>query len=279
MPYSPEEVEELVASVPFWYHSIDLGHLSTPGVTPAQSLSKTFRKLRIPDLQGKSVLDIGAWDGFYSFKCEQLGASRVVALDHYVWSLELGPFIAEWASGRGPGVGEDSEYWHPADLPGRRGYDTAHRILDSRVETVAEDFMVTDLERLGMYDVVLYLGVLYHIQNPLEALKRLAAVTRELAVIETSAIALPFTGKTPLCEFFETDELNNDASNWWAPNQEALEGMCRAAGFRRVETVVGPSLMRWLARSSVSGLRLRSSGNQRNRSPMYRYRAVVHAWK
>jgi tRNA (mo5U34)-methyltransferase len=139
--------------------------------------------------------------------------------------------------------------------------------------------MVADLDELGSFDLVLYLGVLYHVENPLQALKRLASVTKELAVIETSAIALPFAGSAPLCEFFETDELNNDGSNWWAPNNSALEGMCRAAGFRRVQVVVGPSVVRWLARSCLSCLRRQPSSNQANRCPMFRYRAVVHAWK
>lgn len=277
MALSKKEVDQLIASVPFWYHSISLGESSSPGLGSPKAQARQLRKLHIPDVAGKSVLDIGAWDGFYSFECERRGAKRVVALDHYAWSLDLGPYIQEWGSDAD--AGERSRHWRPDELPGKRGYDTAHRILNSRVETVVNDFMVADLDELGSFDLVLYLGVLYHVENPLQALKRLASVTKELAIIETSAIALPFSGSAPLCEFFATDELNNDASNWWAPNISALEGMCQAAGFRRVEVVVGPSVVRWVAHSCLSWLRLRPSSNQVNRCPMYRYRAVVHAWK
>lgn len=279
MPLPKAEVEELISSVPFWYHSINFGETSSPGLGSLKAQARQLRRLRIPDVTGKSVLDIGAWDGFYSFECERRGARRVVALDHYVWSLDLDPFIKEGLASGALDVGEHSRHWRPADLPGKRGYDAAHRILNSGVETVVDDFMVTDLDGLGSFDLVLYLGVLYHVENPLQALKRLASVTKELAIIETSAIALPLTGSAPLCEFFENDELNKDGTNWWAPNISALEGMCRAAGFRRVQVVVGPSVVRWLTRSCLSWLRMRPSSNQVNRCPMYRYRAVVHAWK
>jgi tRNA (mo5U34)-methyltransferase len=280
MVLAREEAERLVASVPFWYHSIDLGPTATKGVRSAPSLAREVTRLRLPDLGGKSVLDIGAWDGYFSFACERLGARRVVALDHYVWSLDIGPFIADWPNGSARLVAEESVHWRPDELPGKHAYDTAHRVLDSRVETVVDDFMAADLGSLGTFDVVLYLGVLYHMRNPLEALTRLASVTDGMAIIETEAIVLPFTRKTPLCEFFETDELNSDGTNWWAPNQAALEGMCRAAGFRRVETIVGPSMSRWAAHAMLSRIRSPLSRTKApNRCAMYRYRAVVHAWK
>ncbi len=279
MPDTRSEVQQLISSVPFWYHSIDLGGVTTPGVRSAASLARETRRVRLPDVEHKTVLDVGAWDGFYSFECERRGAKRVVALDHYVWSLDLAPLVADGMAGATRGVAEETVHWRPEELPGKRGYDTAHRILESQVETVVGDFMAMDESQLGTFDVVLYLGVLYHIQNPLDALKRLARVTNGVAIIETSAISLPFTRNTPVCEFFESDELNNDSSNWWAPNRSALEGMCRAAGFGRVETIVGPSFGGFIAREALSRARLRPADKQRNRCPMYRYRAVVHAWK
>ena len=48
-----------------------------------------FHPIDLPDLAGKTVLDIGAWDGYYSFQAERLGASGVVALDHYVWGVDM----------------------------------------------------------------------------------------------------------------------------------------------------------------------------------------------
>jgi len=60
-----------------WYHTIDLGH---GVVTKGQSvMTELLTDTLLPDFRGRSVLDIGAWDGFYSFLAERRGASRVVA--------------------------------------------------------------------------------------------------------------------------------------------------------------------------------------------------------
>ena len=70
-------------------HSLDLGHgVVTPGATPAVQLCAKWDSMGLPDLRGKSVLDIGAWDGWFSFEAERRGAARVVALDRYVWALD-----------------------------------------------------------------------------------------------------------------------------------------------------------------------------------------------
>ena len=142
-------------------------------------------------------------------------------------------------------------------LPGRQRFDLSREVLGSRVEAVVADFMRLDTAELGRFDVVLFLGVLYHLESPLEGLYRLAQVTGDLAVIETEAVAMPGYEDRALCEFFESDELQDDPTNWWVPNMRALLGMCRAAGFASVEPVQGPpqSLLK---------------------RPL-RYRAVVHA--
>src|SRR5689334_19854227 len=80
-----EELRGLVESVPVWWHAIDLGE----GVVTPGTRAWTMETLGVTDLTGKTVLDIGAWDGYFSFEAERLGASRVVALDHYVWALDL----------------------------------------------------------------------------------------------------------------------------------------------------------------------------------------------
>ena len=214
----------------------------TPGRKPLDELESRLAELDLPDLRGKTVLDVGAWDGFFSFAAERLGAKRVVALDHYVWARDYGD---------GAGAAPSREW------PGRRGFELAREALGSRVEAVAGDFMTIDLERLGTFDVVLYLKVLYHMEDPLRALRRVRAVTRELAVIETKGAELPALGEVPLCRFFPTDELDGDPTNWWSPNWRALDGMVRAAGFSRVD-MKGP-----LA--------------DRPEAPLTRWRAVVHA--
>jgi tRNA (mo5U34)-methyltransferase len=261
------KLNKAAQSVRFWWHSIDLGDgVVSDGKKTADELAAEWAALELPDLQGKTVLDIGAWDGYFSFQAEKHGAARVVALDHYVWSLDLPRQQQYWRECRDNGTVPQAyeslpELWRPTELPGKAGFDTAHRALGSGVESVVGDFMTMDLDRLGTFDVVLYLGVLYHMREPLLALERLARVTRELLVIETEAVAVPGFEHHAFCEFFESNELNADVSNWWAPNRRAVAAMCRAAGFQRVE----------------------SRNDPRARPPthdaLHRYRLVVRAWK
>jgi tRNA (mo5U34)-methyltransferase len=262
-----DELQRLVDSVPVWFHSIDLGEgVVSPGVKTADLLRDELAALQLPDLTGRTVLDIGAWDGFYTFAAERAGAARVVALDHYAWSLDFTAAPAYVARRAELGLKPDSwetvpELWRPDTLPGKRGFDLGRSVLGSRAEAVVADFMTVDLERLGTFDVVFYLGVLYHMQNPLLALQRVAQATRTVAIVESAAVVVPGHESRAMVEFFPEDGLGDDPTNWWAPNEEALKGLCRAAGFSRVETVIPPPPPELV---EVNG-------------PYYR--AAVHAWK
>jgi hypothetical protein len=108
-------------------------------------------------------------------------------------------------------------------------------IKESNVEQVVGDFMKMDLMDVGQHDITFFLGVLYHLHDPFGSLKRLAMVTRELAIIETASIYLPNHDDVALMEFYEKDELGGDVNNWFAPNLTALVKMIRAAGFREVK--------------------------------------------
>jgi tRNA (mo5U34)-methyltransferase len=132
---------------------------------------------------------------------------------------------------------------------------------------VVGDFMTMDLAALGTFDVVLFLGVLYHLKHPLLGLERLRSVTGELAVIETEAVG----GPGSYLEFYGGRELGDDPTNWWAPTEDALVALCRTAGFARVDVKVGcppraPSLRR----------RLRHILTAKQGQPPH-YRAIVHA--
>ena len=240
---SARDVEEAVRAVPFWWHSIDLGGgVVTPGHHSLQTMEALLAETHMPDLAGKSVLDIGAWDGFYSFEALRRGARRVVALDHYVWSLDLDAQQRYWRQCQDEGVVPEPYHqvpglWQPQELPGKQGFDAANQALGGHVESVVGDYMTVDLDSLGQFDVVLFLGVLCHLENPFDALKRLAQLTSEMAIISTQAIEVPGFERHALCEFFESSELGADVSNWWAPNKRALTGMCRAAGFASAEIV------------------------------------------
>jgi tRNA (mo5U34)-methyltransferase len=191
-----------------WYHTIDLGGgVVTPGVddTPLR-----LARLDLPvSLAGKTVLDVGAWDGFFSFEAERRGAARVMATDHYSW--------------HGPGWGT------------KAGFLLAREALGSRVQDVDVDVMDLTPERVGVFDVVLFLGVLYHLRHPLLALERLAAVTRELLILETVVDLVGL--RRPAMAFYPRRELNRDPTNWWGPNPAAVVAMLATTGFSRVRTV------------------------------------------
>ncbi|HEX7587321.1 MAG TPA: methyltransferase domain-containing protein, partial [Anaerolineae bacterium] len=186
----------------------------------------------------------------------------------------------------------ESRHWHPSELPGRRPFDAARAILGSQVEPVAGDFMAMDLASLGRFDIVLFMGVLYHLEDPLRAMRRLAAVTAPdgLAVIETEAVEVPGLGNAAFCEFFPGRELGGDPSNWWAPNAKALEGLGRAAGFRDVTILTDPPRPPWrplgtrlrvalkhLVLESHLPKRLGYRGEENEAPQPMRYRAIAHA--
>ncbi len=275
-----DALREAIAATGFWWHSIDLGDgLLTPGGKNAALLRREWEAMKVPDLAGRSVLDIGAWDGYFSFQAERHGAREVVALDHYVWSIDRagwGGYKAACAErGDPPMPVEQTDYWNPVALPGKRGFDLACRALGSRVRSVVRDYLDVTPADLGMFDVVFYLGVLYHMPNPLAALEKVAALTKELAVIETHAVEI-HGHNMPLAEFYPASDLNDDPSNWWGPNIAALVGLCKAAGFSRVEVKKGPprlGAVRRFARSLAALFGFRWGRRHRH------YRAVVHAWK
>ena len=194
-----------------WYHTIDLGNgIVTRGIddTPLR-----LARLQLPgSLSGRTVLDIGAWDGFFSFECERRGAARVVAADYYSW--------------------------HGTGWGAKAGFQLAREALGSRVADVDIDVMELAPERVGTFDVVLFLGVLYHLRHPLLALEKIAAVTRDLLILET-VVDLVGLGR-PAVAFYPGRELNADPTNWWGPNHAAVVGMLQTVGFDDVR-VVTPS--------------------------------------
>jgi tRNA (mo5U34)-methyltransferase len=206
----PEEIRRRVDEIR-WYHTIDLGNgIVTPGIDAS---SARLAKLRFPaDMTGKTALDIGAWDGFFSFELERRGASRVVAVDSYSWS--------------GPG-------WGMKD-----GFTLAREALGSSVEDRELEVLDLSPETVGVFDVVLFAGVLYHLRHPLQALERVASVTGELLILATQVDLLRV--RRPAMAFYPGSDLQRDASNWWGPNPRALVAMLHDVGFDHVEIVRAP---------------------------------------
>lgn len=193
-----------------WFHSIDIGEgYVTEGDKPNFILRGMADVAFHRGVAGKTVLDIGAWDGFYSFEAERRGAARVVAADHFSWS--------------GPGWGT------------KKGFDYAHARLGSRVESIDIDLPDLDPSVLGTFDIVLFLGVLYHLQDPYAGLKRAAAMADDLLIVETATACNIFPA--PVMRFYLGKELNNDPTNFWAPNVRCLRRLLEDLGFGRVVIV------------------------------------------
>ena len=189
-------------------HSIELA----PGVvTPGLDATRDrLDLLQIPaDLRGRSVLDVGAWDGFFSFEAERRGAERVLATDSFAWEG------TNWST--------------------KAGFELSRQALSSSVEDQTIDVLALSPDALGgRFDVVLCLGVLYHMKHPLLMIERVASVTGELLILETH-VDMTWTRRPAMA--FYPDRLGVDPTNWWGPNPEALTGMLRVAGFDHVEIV------------------------------------------
>jgi tRNA (mo5U34)-methyltransferase len=289
---SQQDVAALSESVgSHWWHSIDLGHgVITPGTKPIETMRAEIEALGLPaDLTGKTVLDIGAWDGAFSFECERRGA-QVTALDHFIWSVDLDAmqdYLGECArDGVHPLSWEKvPSVWKPDELPGKAGFDAAHEALGSSVEVVVDDFMTMDLDALGQFDIVLHLGVLYHMPDPFDSLCRVAKVTRDRAVIESEMLVVPGAEHYAVCQFLAFDELGGDPTNWWVPNRTGIEHMLRSAGFARVEGAQGPTALQSppgpLHRRIEQTVRQDKTGVSEPYPDVdpIRYRGVSHAWK
>jgi tRNA (mo5U34)-methyltransferase len=222
-----ESLRERVAALAPWFHNIDLGH----GITTAPDhflgdyprfKFASFADALPADLSGKSVLDIGCNAGFYSVEMKRRGAARVLGID------------------------ADERY-----------------LAQARLATEALGFNGVEFRKLDVYDVgalgerfdlVVFMGVLYHLRHPLLALDLIREhVAGDLMLFQTlqqgSADVMDVPEDHP---FFEPDSYTppayfddprypkmhfiekrfaGDWTNWWAPNRAASEAMLRAAGF------------------------------------------------
>ena len=189
-----------------WYHSFALpGGGRIEGYNSLEHLRYRYDLFPIPeDLTGRAVLDIGAWDGWFTFEAERHGAN-VTAMD----CVEIENFLSMKA------------------------------ILGARAEYRILDFYDLPAAGLEPFDYVFFLGVLYHLKHPLLALEIVCALTREVAIVDSFVIDGPDwqqnSEKVPWMEFYELDELGSQLDNWVGPTVACLMAMCRAAGFARVE--------------------------------------------
>ena len=190
-----------------WWHSFELPDgTQIKGINSLEHQRNRLAQFPIPDdLRGKRVLDVGAWDGWFSFEMERRGA-EVVSID--VW-----------------------------DNPRFR---QMHELLGSRVDYRVLDVYDLAPSRVGRFDIVLFLGVLYHLKHPLLALERVCSVTTDLAAVDSFVLKEERRRRSrvdtlPIMEFYEADEFGGQTDNWVGPSPAALMAFCRTAGFARVE--------------------------------------------
>jgi tRNA (mo5U34)-methyltransferase len=190
-----------------WWHSFELpGGRMIEGVSTLSAQKMRIGQFPIPDdLSGKRVLDVGTWDGWFAMEMERRGA-EVVAIDNW----------------------ENPRFYE------------IHELLGSRVDY--RQLSVYDLnpDQLGRFDIVLFMGVLYHLKHPLLALERVCSVAKDLVAVESFVLKdrhRPGLGveNHPLMEFYENDEFGGQFDNWVAPTVPCLLGFCRTAGFARAE--------------------------------------------
>jgi tRNA (mo5U34)-methyltransferase len=208
------DLQERVAAQ-LWHHSIALGGgLVTPG-NKSEALCNNEAALIFDrvDLSGRSVLDIGAWNGFFSFEAKRRGASRVLATDSYCWS-------------------------HP-DIKGRETFDLARSALGLEIDAREIDAIELSTETVGEFDVVLYLGVFYHRYDAIESLAKVARLAKQLLIVETHLELRDVD--VPAMVFFPGRELANDPTNWWGPNEHCIKALLLGHGFEEIEMTAHPA--------------------------------------
>jgi tRNA (mo5U34)-methyltransferase len=213
-----EQIEERVRSLDPWFHNLNLLGVQT---APDHFLGDFPRVLWpyvadvLSDVAGKTVLDVGCNAGFYAIEAKRRGARRVLGIDI------------------------DPRYLEQANL--------AAQVLEQEIEF--RQMSVYDVARLGeKFDVVIFMGVLYHLRHPLLALDLLHDhVIGDRLIFQTMVRGA--RGRIPLEEDypFSEEEIFNrpefpklhfiekkyseDPTNWWIPNRSCVEAMLRSAGF------------------------------------------------
>jgi len=219
------DLKERIALLGPWFHNINLGGVWTaPDHFLGDYPSAKFRRFErsLPDVAGKSVLDIGCNAGFYSIEMKRRGADRVLGID------------------------SDDRYLDQARLASEAlGYEG--------IEFAKVD--VYDVAALReRFDLVIFMGVLYHLRHPLLALDLIREhVAGDTLLFQSmqrgSRQVLPLKPDYEFAEtehFFESSypklhfierEYCGDCTNWWVPNRACTEAMLRSSGFRIQERI------------------------------------------
>lgn len=233
-----QQIKDTIARLGPWFYPFDFGDgLRTISAIP-QAVTAIFEtRLQMVNgvidshfgsrLPGVSCIDIGCHEGFYSIAMARKGIKQVVGVDVRESNLQKARFVAE-ALGF-------------PQISFRQG--NCERL---------------PVEETGQYDLTLFLGVLYHLENPMLCLRNVSAMTKELCIVETQVIdevegvtewgarewTRPYQGALAVVD--ESDEFYADNAETGGtplalcPSPKALEFMLKQAGFRRIEIVPPP---------------------------------------
>jgi tRNA (mo5U34)-methyltransferase len=217
--WTQEEIQQRVLELAPWFHNLNLNGVRTaPGHFLGDYPSVKWKRFAqsIPaDLRGRTVLDIGCNAGFYSIEMKRRGADRVVAIDFDPEYLAQARFAAEV----------------------NRAEIEFHELSTYEVGQLNEKF-----------DLVLFMGVFYHLRHPLLALDLIREhVTKDLLVFQSmlrgSDVPGRFEKDYPFKEervfkrpnfpqlYFIEHQYCGDPTNWWIPNRACVEALLRSAGF------------------------------------------------
>jgi tRNA (mo5U34)-methyltransferase len=246
------DLQSRVDALP-WHHSIDLGGGVVTSGNKSAALCNEEADLVFDrvDLRGRSVLDIGAWNGFFSFEAKRRGAGRVLATDSYCWA-------------------------HP-HIHGRETFEIARSALGLEVDAREIDAIDLSAESVGEFDIVLYLGVFYHRYDAIETLAKVARLAKELLIVETHLELRNI--EVPAMMFYPGRELANDPTNWWGPNEHCIEALLRGHGFTEIEIShhpAGPTRAIFHAWRSTEA-RLKSLGDEVQLKPLEEFRRREYA--
>jgi tRNA (mo5U34)-methyltransferase len=189
-----------------WWHRVPLpdGRV-TPGKASVYQTHGAYLFDHIP-FKGKTVLDVGCWDGYFSFMAEKRGASRVVGMD-------------------------DCKRFH-AD--GMAGFWFLHDQFKSRVEFRDGNLFDPPSEK---FDIVLCYGVLYHLNDPLVGATNCFQMANELVCFE----GLIFKEDRPILSLLRPGELNKDTSNFYRISTGYLTCVGDINGFVLEREAVSPT--------------------------------------
>ena len=229
-------LQEKINAVPYWYHRIELPDGSvTPGWAPLDADRYCIPK----DLTGLRVLDIGSWDGYWTWEALKRGAREVVAIDDF--SDHLGSLTKE-----------QRPKWETFDLC-REAFGftvedplgVSDALANKEGQQVRRfEMSVYDIAQLGKFDVVFFFGTIYHLKHPFLVIEKIGEVCDGAIYVETASLDdfSPYQGglshgfnqNERVMEFYPGKEYGNNESNWWVPTLQCLGLMLHSVGFKDV---------------------------------------------